>query len=351
MGPLVISEVQYHPGYPSAAARAANRDVTQDDLEFVEISNPTAEPVDLQHWQIRGGIDYDFDRPTILAAGQSLLVLPFDPTDPANAYRVAAFRAHYGIDDTVTLLGAYGGQLSDGGERVQLLRPGTTTPDDPDAVALLQEDEVLYDDLLPWPTEADGTGQSLQRHSAMTYGNDATSWWAADPTPGSFDAAAVAGDFDGNGVVDTADINLLFVQLRSNDPDLSYDLTHDGLVDGADRDELVLNIIGSTYGDANLNLIFNSTDLVIVFQAGQYEDGIARNSLWQTGDWNGDGEFNSSDFVLAFQTGDYSYTARPTPAQPADGSVPIGAALASLSAGVPSEPSAGLPEDRRRTDG
>ena len=40
-------------------------------------------------------------------------------------------------------------------------------------------------------------------------------------------------------------------------------------------------------------------------QAGQYEDGIAANSSWATGDWNGDAELESGDLVLAFQAGGY----------------------------------------------
>ena len=43
-------------------------------------------------------------------------------------------------------------------------------------------------------------------------------------------------------------------------------------------------------------------DFVLVFQAGEYEDRIANNSVWETGDWNGDGDFDSSDFVVAFQS-------------------------------------------------
>lgn len=58
-------------------------------------------------------------------------------------------------------------------------------------------------------------------------------------------------------------------------------------------------------GDANLDGIFNSTDLVLVFQAGKYETGI-QNADWATGDWNEDGYFNSSDLVLAFQEGCYT---------------------------------------------
>ena len=42
-----------------------------------------------------------------------------------------------------------------------------------------------------------------------------------------------------------------------------------------------------------------------VFQAGEYEDGIAMNSGWAEGDWNGDGDFNTTDFVVAFADGEF----------------------------------------------
>ena len=48
VGPLIISEVQYHPSAPSEAALAQAPDVTVDDLEFVEIANPTAQAVSLR---------------------------------------------------------------------------------------------------------------------------------------------------------------------------------------------------------------------------------------------------------------------------------------------------------------
>ncbi|MEZ6119790.1 MAG: hypothetical protein R3C28_24930 [Pirellulaceae bacterium] len=58
-------------------------------------------------------------------------------------------------------------------------------------------------------------------------------------------------------------------------------------------------------GDANLDGLFDSSDLVRIFQEGQYEDGITGNSTWRSGDWNGDGEFDTSDLVTAFQLGWY----------------------------------------------
>ena len=63
--------------------------------------------------------------------------------------------------------------------------------------------------------------------------------------------------------------------------------------------------IGTTAGDVNLDGIFNSTDLIQVFQAGEYEDGIAANSTWAEGDWNCDQEFNTTDLIGAFQSGAY----------------------------------------------
>jgi hypothetical protein len=62
---------------------------------------------------------------------------------------------------------------------------------------------------------------------------------------------------------------------------------------------------GNRPGDSNHDGIFNSSDLVLVFQAGEYEDNVAGNSTFAEGDWNGDGEFTSTDMVLAFQLGSY----------------------------------------------
>jgi hypothetical protein len=64
-------------------------------------------------------------------------------------------------------------------------------------------------------------------------------------------------------------------------------------------------------GDSNGDGIFNSSDLIVVFQAGEYEDGVPQNSTFEEGDWNGDQEFDSGDLVLAFQAGTYVNAARP----------------------------------------
>jgi hypothetical protein len=58
-------------------------------------------------------------------------------------------------------------------------------------------------------------------------------------------------------------------------------------------------------GDANLDGLFDSSDLVHLFQLGEYEDALAGNSSRATGDFDGDNEFDTSDLVLAFQAGTY----------------------------------------------
>jgi hypothetical protein len=64
-------------------------------------------------------------------------------------------------------------------------------------------------------------------------------------------------------------------------------------------------------GDANHDGRFDSRDLVLIFAAGEYDDGIAGNSSWEDGDWNDDGEFDSADLVLAFIAGGYVPASRP----------------------------------------
>ena len=70
-------------------------------------------------------------------------------------------------------------------------------------------------------------------------------------------------------------------------------------------------------GDVDRDGQFTSADLVVVFQAGEYEDDVPGNSTWEEGDWNSDFDFDfdfdSADFVLAFQTGLYEQASNTKP--------------------------------------
>jgi hypothetical protein len=126
------------------------------------------------------------------------------------------------------------------------------------------------------------------------------------------------GDFNGNGVLDAADIDELSAVIRNGGGDTTFDLTSDGIVSNADRLNWIKTQRKTWVGDANLDGEFSSADFVFVFTAGKYETGVAAG--WSEGDWNGDGLFSSSDFVAAFTDGGYeagpvaSVSAVPEPA-------------------------------------
>ncbi|MCA9152422.1 MAG: aspartyl protease family protein, partial [Planctomycetales bacterium] len=84
------------------------------------------------------------------------------------------------------------------------------------------------------------------------------------------------------------------------------DLDGDGDLDIDDRRSWVHDVKQTYFGDSNLDQVFDSRDLVAIFAAGEYEDGVAKNSTWATGDWNMDCEFDTKDLVLAFQDGGYT---------------------------------------------
>ncbi|MCA9200156.1 MAG: hypothetical protein KDA87_21605, partial [Planctomycetales bacterium] len=245
---------------------------------------------------------YNFDDGTVLDAGDSLVVTSFNPDSPANTRRLNGFLAHYQLDaNNIRIVGGYGGQLSNSDDVVRLEAPS----DAGDRVV----DETLYDDLAPWSTTADGSGNSLQRLAGTANGLAASSWFASNPTPGASAGGNRPGDFNADSLVDAADIQLLCQQIMLGGNDSQYDVNGDGQVDLADHSYLIESILGTTFGDSNLDGVFNSSDLVLVFQGGQYEDNVVGNSNWSTGDWNCDGEFSRADLVAAFQAGAYAASA------------------------------------------
>ena len=120
-----------------------------------------------------------------------------------------------------------------------------------------------------------------------------------------------AADFDANGQVDGQDIDLLCGQIRLAEFDPRFDLNADSLIDHADFERLIQDVLETGPGDANLDGQFDSSDLVHVFQEGIYEDDVEFNAGWSQGDWNCDGDFTSRDLVEAFQHGGYVSAAVP----------------------------------------
>ena len=198
-GPVVVNEIMYNPLPPIG---------TTVDPEFVELHNTSPAPVALftdfgsggvRPWRLNGGIDFEFATSTTIEAGDYLVVVSFDPL--AAPSDLADFRAIYGIDPSVAVVGPYSGQLSNLGDAIRLERPDTPVADgnvcggvgNPSPyVPYVTVDEVSYLDFGEWPTAADGLGPSLERIDANDYGNHARNWMAnvaGGATPGGPNSA------------------------------------------------------------------------------------------------------------------------------------------------------------------
>ena len=118
------------------------------------------------------------------------------------------------------------------------------------------------------------------------------------------------GDANLDGLVDASDIDAICAALHANRTDHRFDMNGDSNVDRADINAIVEDVFETSFGDANLDGRFDSTDLVLIFQKAKYEDDIPNNATWTDGDWNCDGEFDTQDFVVAFQSGGYVRAAR-----------------------------------------
>jgi len=290
---LRVSEIMYNPQPQASDGRFA-----AEDFEFIEFVNTSpTQALDLRQVQLRDAVQFQFPAVT-LGPGEVVVV----------ARNQEAFVHRYGTKARV--VGQYGGTMDDwslgnGGETITVdLGIG-------DGIQAIKYDDKWY------PT-TDGDGYSL---TAVDPAGPRERWsvrdgWRASDapqgTPGTV-KLSLAGDYDSNGQRDARDIDLFAAGMRIGN--LRFDLTQDGRVDALDRDQLVRGIFQTNYGDTNLDQRFDSTDLVLVFQAGQYEDAAALNSGWLQGDWNGDGEFGTQDLVLAFQSGAYATQAGASPTE------------------------------------
>jgi hypothetical protein len=153
VGRVVINEIMYNPAAP--------------DASYVEIHNASSTTYfDLSGWRLNGA-DFNFPGGSVLAPGGFVLaVKDYDK-----------FLAAYGPNRPVA--GEFDGSLDNGGETLQLIKPGATPEQD------LVVCEVRYDDDAPWPIEADGTGPSLQLRDATEDIRRVANWGVGGETTGS----------------------------------------------------------------------------------------------------------------------------------------------------------------------
>ena len=287
---LIISEVNYNPGEPTAAALAIAPDLTSGDLEFVEIHNPGLQDLDLTEWRIRGGVDFNFAAGSSIASGETIVIVRFDPLTPANADRLSAFRTHYEVANA-RIEGGLSGQLSANGERIVLQGPDVSI-DQPEVTNHTYVDQVVYDNLAPWSISANGQGDSLHRRAAILHGDAASSWSGESPTPGSVDEpAGIAGDLNDDGQVDVRDIDTMAAAVASESQSMRLDVDGNGIVNREDTTFLVQDILGWRMGDANLDGMVDAADLNEVGLNWQKSGCVS----WERGDFNGDNRVGPAD--------------------------------------------------------
>jgi len=202
VGPIVINEIMFQPPSPDGI-----EDNIQD--EYLELRNITGASVPLfdpaaptNTWQLIGGVDFVFPQSVTLPAGQSLLVVSFDPLlDPVA---LAEFRSRYNVSNSVSIFGPYNGHLSNNGESLALYKPDAPLQPpllDAGFVPSVLVEQVSYLPAAPWPIGADGTGSSLQRLVGANYGNDPANWFVGTPTAGRSNTNS-PGDLNGDGLPD-----------------------------------------------------------------------------------------------------------------------------------------------------
>ena len=184
---LVLSEIMYHPGAPTAAEITAGF-TDPDVFEFIELQNISAtSSVTLANCQFTAGVVLALPSVTLAPGARALVV-----------GNTAAFTQRYGSG--FTILGAY--------------QPGTFLSNNGDHITLLSAQgqvirDFTYGDNPPWPESPDGSGYSLVliKPSANPDHANPANWRAStapNGNPGTTDATVFSGspngDDDGNGI-------------------------------------------------------------------------------------------------------------------------------------------------------
>jgi hypothetical protein len=262
ISPVVINEIHFQPGTGMP---------TTD--EFIELHNPTDANVPLfdplfptNAWRIRDGITFDLPTGITVPAGGFVLVTGFDPAD---TQALADFRTRYSVPANVPVYGPFSGRLSDTGEALEFQQPDKPEGiDDPNYGFVPYEvrERIRYSMASPWPVISSGSGASLQRSDAKTYGNEPLNWMSGAPTPGRSNSAGPGPDTDsdGDGMPDLWETaNNLDPMNRDDalvDSDLDGHLNRDEYLAGTNpRDATsVFRIVELAKTDAGYRLRFNA---------------------------------------------------------------------------------------------
>ena len=148
----------------------------QADPPWIEIQNLTSIPLDLFvsgrpeiPWRVTG-IDWKFPAAFTLPPSAFCILSSDEP---------ARFRARWGVDDSIPVLGPFLGTLSAEGETLELQRPEAFG----NAIDYVMVDRVSFRSSPPWPNVA-GQGASLHRVLLGGMRNGPEEWYTANALPG-----------------------------------------------------------------------------------------------------------------------------------------------------------------------
>jgi hypothetical protein len=105
---------------------------------------------------------------------------------------------------------------------------------------------------------------------------------------------AITGDFSDSGVLDVEDINLIDEKLRGASENRVFDLNEDTVVTGEDLRVLIQDLMGASFGDANLDGAVDAADLNRVALNWQ----SPTTTSWALGDFTSDGHTDAADLNL-----------------------------------------------------
>lgn len=113
--------------------------------------------------------------------------------------------------------------------------------------------------------------------------------WSLSITP----APSLSGNVNHDSQVNALDIDLVYAQIGSTQA--AFDLNTDGTVDQNDVDELVLNLLNTQYGDADLDRDIDIADFNAL--ATSFDPlGQAAFAGWAAGNFDGDADIDIRDF-------------------------------------------------------
>ncbi len=202
---LAVTEFSYRPSTPSVTEDPGDI-YSRVDFEFVELRNISNAPIHLNEVRFTDGIAFDFHLNPLIGLDPGENVLLVEHRD--------AFRVRYpGVSPSV-IAGEYNGNLSNDGERIEILGAN-------DAVIR----SFTYNDKAPWPEAGDGDGYSLELIDPLTNPDHdvAANWRASHGIHGTPDGVWTALTFLGWRALNFTAAELADPLISGPDADLDQD--------------------------------------------------------------------------------------------------------------------------------